>query len=395
MATTDARAPRVRPPHAGDSAHPASPWRHLDVVLVGAMRRHRRRSGLLMVYSATRRHRAAAYDTSFLTKQSCSCARRRGAMATVTVVDYRQLARPRARRSTSAARAAHPRPLAARHGGRTGTQAWFQLGPFQLQPSEFAKLGLIIALAASWRRSSAASSTGAGSPSLLAVAGLPIGADHAAARPRHRARVRRHHRRDARRGRVAGRATSRCSPSLGVARRAVVLQLGRARRLPEGPAHRVRRQDERRRRPPATARTTSSRRDRHRHGRLLRQGPVQRHPDPARQRALPAHRLHLHGGGGGARASSARDAARRCYAMSSGASGGRAQLARDTSARWCASGVLAMLVFQVFENVGMTMGIMPITGIPLPVHVLRRLARPSRCSLAIGLVLNVHMRRFA
>ena len=27
---------------------------------------------------------------------------------------------------------------------------------------------------------------------------------------------------------------------------------------------------------------------------------------------------------------------------------------------------LAMLVFQVFENIGMTMGIMPITGIPLP-----------------------------
>lgn len=30
------------------------------------------------------------------------------------------------------------------------------------------------------------------------------------------------------------------------------------------------------------------------------------------------------------------------------------------------AGVLAMIVFQVFENVGMTMGIMPITGIPLP-----------------------------
>ena len=28
-----------------------------------------------------------------------------------------------------------------------GAQSWFQLGPFQLQPSEFAKLGLILAIA--------------------------------------------------------------------------------------------------------------------------------------------------------------------------------------------------------------------------------------------------------
>jgi len=32
----------------------------------------------------------------------------------------------------------------------------------------------------------------------------------------------------------------------------------------------------------------------------------------------------------------------------------------------CCAGALAMLVFQVTENVGMTMGITPITGIPLP-----------------------------
>ena len=29
-------------------------------------------------------------------------------------------------------------------------------------------------------------------------------------------------------------------------------------------------------------------------------------------------------------------------------------------------GILAMLMFQVFVNVGMTIGIMPITGVPLP-----------------------------
>ena len=31
-----------------------------------------------------------------------------------------------------------------------------------------------------------------------------------------------------------------------------------------------------------------------------------------------------------------------------------------------AGGIVAMLMFQVFVNVGMTIGIMPITGVPLP-----------------------------
>ena len=31
-----------------------------------------------------------------------------------------------------------------------------------------------------------------------------------------------------------------------------------------------------------------------------------------------------------------------------------------------AGGILAMLMFQVFLNVGMTIGIMPVTGVPLP-----------------------------
>jgi rod shape determining protein RodA len=31
-----------------------------------------------------------------------------------------------------------------------------------------------------------------------------------------------------------------------------------------------------------------------------------------------------------------------------------------------AGGVTAMLMFQIFVNVGMTIGIMPITGVPLP-----------------------------
>jgi rod shape determining protein RodA len=70
-----------------------------------------------------------------------------------------------------------------------------------------------------------------------------------------------------------------------------------------------------------------------------------------------------------------------------------AALAKDLPGTLVCVGVLAMFTFQIFENVGMTMGIMPITGIPLPF-----LSYGGSSTLAefaaIGLVLNVHMRRF-
>ncbi len=42
------------------------------------------------------------------------------------------------------------------------------------------------------------------------------------------------------------------------------------------------------------------------------------------------------------------------------------QYAKDKYGRLIASGIMAMFVFHILENVGMNMGIMPITGIPLP-----------------------------
>jgi rod shape determining protein RodA len=41
-------------------------------------------------------------------------------------------------------------------------------------------------------------------------------------------------------------------------------------------------------------------------------------------------------------------------------------IANDTYGQVVTGGIVAMLLFQVFVNVGMTVGIMPITGIPLP-----------------------------
>lgn len=70
-----------------------------------------------------------------------------------------------------------------------------------------------------------------------------------------------------------------------------------------------------------------------------------------------------------------------------------AQLARDDFGMLLCTGVMAMLVVQIFENVGMTMGIMPITGIPLPMVSYGGSALLTTM-LAMGLVLSVHMRRF-
>ena len=70
-----------------------------------------------------------------------------------------------------------------------------------------------------------------------------------------------------------------------------------------------------------------------------------------------------------------------------------AQIARDRLGMLICVGVLSMLVFQIFQNVGMTMGIMPITGITLPFMSYGGSSVVASW-LAVGLVLNVHMRRF-
>jgi rod shape determining protein RodA len=43
-----------------------------------------------------------------------------------------------------------------------------------------------------------------------------------------------------------------------------------------------------------------------------------------------------------------------------------ASLQKDVFGRTFSAGVASMLLFQIFINVGMTIGLMPVTGIPLP-----------------------------
>jgi rod shape determining protein RodA len=70
-----------------------------------------------------------------------------------------------------------------------------------------------------------------------------------------------------------------------------------------------------------------------------------------------------------------------------------ALFARDFFGTLVCVGVLAMFVFQIFENMGMTMGIMPVTGIPLPFMSYGGSSTVTAFA-CIALVANVSMRRF-
>lgn len=55
------------------------------------------------------------------------------------------------------------------------------------------------------------------------------------------------------------------------------------------------------------------------------------------------------------------------------------------------SGIIGMFVFQIFENIAMTMGLMPVTGITLPFLSYGGSSIVSNM-LAIALVLNIAVR---
>jgi rod shape determining protein RodA len=68
--------------------------------------------------------------------------------------------------------------------------------------------------------------------------------------------------------------------------------------------------------------------------------------------------------------------------------------AEDLFGRLLATGVLCWFAIQAFENNGMTLGIMPVTGVPLP-FVSYGGSSMFANMIAVGLLQNVHMRRYA
>jgi rod shape determining protein RodA len=66
--------------------------------------------------------------------------------------------------------------------------------------------------------------------------------------------------------------------------------------------------------------------------------------------------------------------------------------ARDRFGFLLASGIVAMLFFHILVNIGMTIGIMPITGIPLPFMSYGGSAVLTDFA-AVGVLLNIYSQR--
>jgi len=70
-----------------------------------------------------------------------------------------------------------------------------------------------------------------------------------------------------------------------------------------------------------------------------------------------------------------------------------AQLCQDRLGTLLCAGVFTMILWQAFQNLGMTMGITPVSGVPLP-FVSYGGSHTVAFAMMIGMVQSVHMRRF-
>lgn len=70
-----------------------------------------------------------------------------------------------------------------------------------------------------------------------------------------------------------------------------------------------------------------------------------------------------------------------------------ARMSQDRLGMLVCAGVFTMILWQGFQNIGMTMGITPVSGVPLP-FVSYGGSHTVAFAMMIGLVQSVHMRRF-
>lgn len=388
-ATTFSSRNRVAPGALGRlSRNPAAPWRHLDLVLVGCVVAVAA-LGCLMIFSATRGRDPADFDTSYLFKQLLFLGVGAGLMVLVAFFDYR-----RYREIIPVAYVAVLLGLIAVVTGlgseRKGSQAWFQVGPFQLQPSELAKLVVIVAVASVIAHFNS-ELDGRRLLVVLAAVGVPmalimlqpdlgttlvfvaIGMGMlliGGARVRHIAAL----------------------TLLGIVGVGLVLNSGMLEKFQQcrltsfletqdqvcaerGAGYNL-----------EQAKTAIG------SGGLTGTGPFNGTqtrldivPEQHTDFIFTAVGEELGFVGGATLLALLSIIAWRVWRT--------ALLARDPLGTLICVGVLSMFVFQVFENVGMTMGIMPITGIPLPFMSYGG-SSTITAFMAMGLVLNVHMRRF-
>ena len=370
------------------AAEGAAPWRHVDwallatVLLTSAF-------GVLMVYSATQNRLAleGGDPTLYLKRQAVFVVVGLCAMATAIAVDYRILRDfgPLLLAGICAVLVLVLSPL-----GSTsrGTQAWFQLGPFQFQPSEFAKVALVIALAgfcAEKRGELDLQNLG----KAVGLAAIPIGLIYlqpdlgsslvlvsitagillvGGARPRHMAAL------------VLVAAVGVFAViQLGILKEYQLDRLG-AFLDPESDTQRSTYNLNQSKIAIGAGGLT---------GRGLFEGTQTNLSYVPEQHTdfiftVVGEELGLVGGA----------ALLLAYAVMVWRIWRAAALAKDLSGTLICVGVLTMLMFQIFENIGMTMGIMPVTGIPLP-FMSAGGSSTIAAFAAVGLVLNVHMRRFS
>jgi rod shape determining protein RodA len=69
-----------------------------------------------------------------------------------------------------------------------------------------------------------------------------------------------------------------------------------------------------------------------------------------------------------------------------------ASSAKELFGSLVAAGVVSMFAFHIVVNVGMTIGVMPVTGLPLPFVSYGGSSLLVNC-IGVGLLLNVYMRR--
>ncbi|MDP9387100.1 MAG: rod shape-determining protein RodA [Actinomycetota bacterium] len=363
---------------------PAAPWRHVDLALLASVVAIAG-LGVLMVYSATRN--LGADEAFYLRRQGVFTLLGLGVMALVATIDYRVF-RDFAPAMYVASVVALLLVLSPLGSSRRGAQAWFQLGAFQLQPSELAKVVLIVCIAA-YGAVHRGDLDGRRLLTVLAMAAVPMALINAqpdlgtvlvfaailvgtllvaGARPRHMAVL-----------------------TLGaVVAVAAVLQLGLLKEYQKDRLGAFLKPDERSLQ--ASYNLNQSKiaiANGGLTGKGLFQGTQTKLSYVPEQHTdfiftVVGEELGLVGSGG----------VLLLFAVVVWRTWRAAALAKDLCGTLICVGVLAMLVFQIFENMGMTMGIMPITGIPLP--FLSYGGSASIASFAaVGLVLSVHMRRFS
>jgi len=382
-----------RRPIANLHHNPASHWRHLDLVLLGAVAAISG-LGLLMVYSATRGVEEP-YDTSFLKKQLMFVVLGGLVLGVTASVDYRRIRdfAPRLYGLTVLLLVLVKSPLGS---SQHGTQGWFQLGAFQLQPSELAKVGLIVGFA--WLASQFRGRVdGRRLLALLVVATIPMGLvmlqpDLGTTLVSVAITA----------GLLLVAGTSgRQMAALGAAALVLVVVVFNSGMLGSYQQDRLTSYlSQKEVSQPVDLSTASPPEYNLRQskiaigaGGIWGQGLFE--GTQTRLRNVPyqhtdfiftavGEQLGLVGAG----------ALLALFSVVVWRVWRTAQLTRDEFGSMLCVGVLGLLVFQIFENVGMTMGIMPITGIPLPFMSYGGSSTITYFA-AVGLVVNVHMRRFS